>query len=93
MRRLRESLSYAVKDVLDTLVFFPMAKIGVLYIKARCSITHEAYVYVFEKCLEPKLVKISFFIGKATDFIDGESNHLEEVKESWNRYYSNKEVQ
>lgn len=92
MRRFRESLSYAVKDVLDALVFRPAARIGVFMVRARCAITGEGYVATFEKHVEPKLVKISLFIGKATDIIDGQSNHLEEVKESWERYYSNKEV-
>ena len=88
---MRRNISLIIKKILDYCVYFPILYLGGIKYALRSRLTKENPECLVDCLLVPKLIKISCFIGRVVDKIDGESEHEKIIREDWNEYLNEKE--
>lgn len=88
LRKFRLIITFITKKFLDICLYYPFLYLGGFAMFIRSKITGEDTILLVDTVLLKRLIKLTRFIGRVCDKIDGKSHHEKEVYDSWVEYVS-----
>lgn len=88
---MRKALGLVVNNLLYYCLYVPFLYLGGTYYKIKIKFTGEDVDEVINTLIVPRLVRLSIFISKVTDKIEGGSEHENKCIDAWKNIIFEKE--